>query len=118
MPEEARLKKVWEAEPKIWKVAAAAPPKERIRNRASWFWVLLTMISALPGVLMLKTPEIDAVPPTSSEVSVLLPALMPNLELEVISTFFEKEAPPLKVAWFWTFSVEIDAVVASKAWVN
>ena len=43
-------------------------------------------------------PDIEAVPPTSRDVSVLLPALMPSLELLVISKLVETETPPLKVA--------------------
>ena len=43
-----------------------------------------------------KIPEIEAAPPTSNEVLVSPPALMPSLELESISKLEETLTPPEK----------------------
>ena len=46
--------------------------------------------------LRVVAPEMEAVPPTSNEVSVALPALIPNLESESISKLDDTDTPAEK----------------------
>ena len=57
-------------------------------------WRLEEMEALEPKVTL---PEILAVPPTSNEVSVLFPALMPKRVLPVNSKLVDTETPPEKV---------------------
>lgn len=60
-----------------------------------------------------KTPDMEAAPPTSNDVLVVLPALIPNLVLPVSSKLVETETPALKVDKSETTNPPAESMVTS-----
>ena len=65
-----------------------------VTARVPWRVVFPTTLRVEPRV---RAPLMDAVPPTSNEVLVSPPALMPSLVLPVSSKLLDTDTPVLKV---------------------